>query len=78
MSKNKEKDTKVVETATVETEEQKEEEEKLPTEVDFKNADSPEKKLELMKKLLENQKTPEAKKQKLIYKAMANITVVRN
>lgn len=77
MSKNKEKDTKVVETATVETEEQKEEE-KLPTEVDFKNADSPEKKLELMKKLLENQKTPEAKKQKLIYKAMANITVVRN
>ncbi len=75
MSKNKEKDTKVVETATVETEEQ---EEKLPTEVDFKNADSPEKKLELMKKLLENQKTPEAKKQKLIYKAMANITVVRN
>ena len=76
MSKNKEKDTKVVETATVETEEQ--EEEKLPTEVDFKNADSPEKKLELMKKLLENQKTPEAKKQKLIYKAMANITVVRN
>ena len=62
MSKNKEKDTKVVETATVETEEQ--EEEKLPTEVDFKNADSPEKKLELMKKLLENQKTPEAKKQK--------------
>lgn len=77
MSKNKEKDTKVVETATVETEEQKEEE-KVPTEVDFKNADSPEKKLELMKKLLENQKTPEAKKQKLIYKAMANITVVRN
>ena len=77
MSKNKEKDTKVVETPTVETEEQKEEE-KLPTEVDFKNADSPEKKLELMKKLLENQKTPEAKKQKLIYKAMANITVVRN
>ena len=77
MSKNKEKDTKVVEKATVETEEQKEEE-KLPTEVDFKNADSPEKKLELMKKLLENQKTPEAKKQKLIYKAMANITVVRN
>lgn len=77
MSKNKEKDTKIVETATVETEEQKEEE-KLPTEVDFKNADSPEKKLELMKKLLENQKTPEAKKQKLIYKAMANITVVRN
>ena len=77
MSKNKEKDTKVVGTATVETEEQKEEE-KLPTEVDFKNADSPEKKLELMKKLLENQKTPEAKKQKLIYKAMANITVVRN
>ena len=76
MSKNKEKDTKVVEKATVETEEQ--EEEKLPTEVDFKNADSPEKKLELMKKLLENQKTPEAKKQKLIYKAMANITVVRN
>lgn len=76
MSKNKEKDTKVVETATVETEEQKEE--KVPTEVDFKNADSPEKKLELMKKLLENQKTPEAKKQKLIYKAMANITVVRN
>lgn len=77
MSKNKEKDTKVVETTTVETEEQ-EKEEKLPTEVDFKNADSPEKKLELMKKLLENQKTPEAKKQKLIYKAMANITVVRN
>ena len=55
-----------------------EEEEKIPTEEEFKNAKTSEEKLGLMKKLLANQKVAEPAKQKLVYKAMENITVVRN
>lgn len=66
------KQEKVVETA------EEKEVETIPTEEDFKNADSAEEKLGLMKKLLANQKVSEPKKQKYIYQAMANITVVRN
>ena len=50
----------------------------IPTEEDIKSANTPDDKLEMMKKLLANSKVAENIKQKKIYSAMANIVVVRN
>ena len=57
---------------------QKQEESVIPVEEEIKSAEEPKEKLELMKKLLANQKVAENVKQKKIYTAMPNITVVRN
>lgn len=59
-------------------EEETVEDKAIPTEEDLKKAKTPEDKLKLMKKLLANQKVAEPVKQKHIYEAMPNITVVRN
>lgn len=69
-NKNKQKQT--------ETAQKIKAEDKLPIEEEIKNAETPEDKLELMKKLLSQQKVAEKVKQKEIYTVMKNITVVRN
>lgn len=79
MTKKQGKPVEETETA-LNVEEQKEivEENSIPTEEDIKSAKTPEDKFKLMKKLLANQKVAEPVKQKQIYEAMPNITVVRN
>ena len=59
-------------------EDEKKEEKGTPTEEDIRGAKTPEDKLKLMKKLLATSKEAENVKQKKIYSAMPNITVVRN
>ena len=59
-------------------EDEKKEEKDTPTEEDIRGAKTPEDKLKLMKKLLATSKEAENVKQKKIYSAMPNITVVRN